>query len=218
MTGLIVKVTATDTLDAIAARYNVGSADILATNGISDPNIVVGQILVLPGAQGPGYRAIRPVPKPIVRPPTIQTSNGGGSKIPPPAPPTPAAVRPGRSSAVATTSASTSSTATGGLDIAADYGSTVRAAADGTVTFAGWKNNGGGYQVWIAHGSTEPVHDVQPTLSGGLSRCRPTCGGRGAGRPGRFVGQLVWTSSSHFRGVARADLGRWGAYKPLAYF
>ena len=40
-----------------------------------------------------------------------------------------------------------------GLDIAADYGSTVRAAAGGTVTFAGWKNNGGGYQVWIAHGS-----------------------------------------------------------------
>jgi len=26
-------------------------------------------------------------------------------------------------------------------------------AAGGTVTFAGWKNNGGGYQVWIAHGS-----------------------------------------------------------------
>ena len=27
------------------------------------------------------------------------------------------------------------------------------AAAGGTVTFAGWKNNGGGYQVWISHGS-----------------------------------------------------------------
>ena len=40
-----------------------------------------------------------------------------------------------------------------GLDIAADYGSRVRAAAGGTVIFAGWKSNGGGYQVWIAHGS-----------------------------------------------------------------
>ena len=39
------------------------------------------------------------------------------------------------------------------IDIAADYGATVRAAAGGTVTFAGWKNNGGGYQVWVAHGS-----------------------------------------------------------------
>jgi murein DD-endopeptidase MepM/ murein hydrolase activator NlpD len=40
-----------------------------------------------------------------------------------------------------------------GLDIAADAGSKVRAAAGGTVQFAGWKSNGGGYQVWIAHGS-----------------------------------------------------------------
>ena len=39
------------------------------------------------------------------------------------------------------------------VDIAADYGATVRAAAGGTVVFAGWKSNGGGYQVWVAHGS-----------------------------------------------------------------
>ena len=39
-----------------------------------------------------------------------------------------------------------------GIDIAADYGSKVRAAAGGTVIFAGWKNNGGGYQVHLAHG------------------------------------------------------------------
>ena len=40
-----------------------------------------------------------------------------------------------------------------GIDIAADYGATVRAAGGGTVIFAGWKSNGGGYQVWVAHGS-----------------------------------------------------------------
>jgi murein DD-endopeptidase MepM/ murein hydrolase activator NlpD len=39
------------------------------------------------------------------------------------------------------------------IDIAADYGTRVKAAAAGTVIFAGWKNNGGGYQVWISHGS-----------------------------------------------------------------
>jgi murein DD-endopeptidase MepM/ murein hydrolase activator NlpD len=39
------------------------------------------------------------------------------------------------------------------LDIAAPYGSTVVAAAGGTVTWAGWRNNGGGYVVAIDHGN-----------------------------------------------------------------
>ena len=39
------------------------------------------------------------------------------------------------------------------IDIAADYGAKVVSSASGKVIFAGWKSNGGGYQVWIAHGS-----------------------------------------------------------------
>jgi murein DD-endopeptidase MepM/ murein hydrolase activator NlpD len=39
------------------------------------------------------------------------------------------------------------------IDIAADRGTTVKAAASGVVIFSGWKSNGGGYQVWISHGS-----------------------------------------------------------------
>ena len=148
VTGLIVRVAATDTLDSIAARYGVDGTDILATNGIDDPNLVVGQVLVLPGAKG---RAMdKPTTKPSNR--IAPVRGGGGSNIKGP------------------------STYTGGkflfpvvggdnyisqyfhyghwaIDIAADYGTTVRAAAGGTVTFAGWKNNGGGYQVWVAHGS-----------------------------------------------------------------
>jgi LysM repeat protein len=146
VTGLIVKVLATDTLDGLAARYGVDSADILATNGLDDPNLVVGQVLVVPGAEG------QAVPVPVANPSGKTPGRIAGGSARPPA------------------------TYTGGkfiwpvvgggnyisqyfhyghyaIDIAGDYGSTVRAAAAGTVTFAGWKSNGGGYQVWIAHGS-----------------------------------------------------------------
>ena len=40
-----------------------------------------------------------------------------------------------------------------GIDIDGSTGDRRRRRGSGTVTFAGWKNNGGGYQVWIAHGS-----------------------------------------------------------------
>ncbi len=39
------------------------------------------------------------------------------------------------------------------LDIAAPYGSTIVAAQGGTVTWAGWRNNGGGYVISIDHGN-----------------------------------------------------------------
>jgi LysM repeat protein len=40
----------------------------------------------------------------------------------------------------------------GGIDIAAPSGTPIIAAAAGTIIFAGWKNNGGGYQVWVSDG------------------------------------------------------------------
>jgi murein DD-endopeptidase MepM/ murein hydrolase activator NlpD len=39
------------------------------------------------------------------------------------------------------------------LDIAAPYGSQIVAAQGGTVTWAGWRNNGGGYVISINHGN-----------------------------------------------------------------
>jgi murein DD-endopeptidase MepM/ murein hydrolase activator NlpD len=143
VTGLIVRVAATDTLDGLAARYGVNSTDILATNGLDDPNLVVGQVLVVPGAKGkpiPPKPQVRPTSRPSsgsVRPPTTYRGGsflwpvvGGGNYI-----------------------SQYFHYGHYGLDIAADYGTRVRAAAAGTVIFAGWKSNGGGYQVWIAHGS-----------------------------------------------------------------
>jgi murein DD-endopeptidase MepM/ murein hydrolase activator NlpD len=150
VTGLIVTVAPTDTLDALAAKYNVDPTDVLATNGLDDPNLVVGQVLVVPGAKGKDMPVAKPATKSASRP-TISRGGGGGRISPP----------------VRYSGGAFAWPVVGGgnyisqyfhyghyaLDIAADYGSTVRAAAAGTVIFAGWKDNGGGYQIWVAHGS-----------------------------------------------------------------
>jgi murein DD-endopeptidase MepM/ murein hydrolase activator NlpD len=148
ISGLVLTVTANDTLDTIAAKYKVDKDRILKTNDLTDPNLVVGQVLVVPGAKGKPI----PTPKPVKRAAISKPrSSGGGSSRPP----------------TKYTGGRFSWPVSGGgnyisqyyhyghyaIDIAADYGSRVRAAGGGTVIWAGWKSNGGGYQVWIAHGS-----------------------------------------------------------------
>jgi murein DD-endopeptidase MepM/ murein hydrolase activator NlpD len=149
--GLVVTVAVGDTLEALAAKHSVDPADIISVNELDDPNLVVGQTLTIPGARSAGIAT----PKPTATPRKTATPRSGGS-----------------SSGGSTTRPPT--TYTGGkfawpvaggyisqyyhyghygLDIAADSGTRVLAAGGGSVIFAGWKNNGGGYQVWIAHGS-----------------------------------------------------------------
>ena len=186
VTGLIVRVATTDTLDLIAARYSVNSSDILVTNGLTDRNLVVGQVLVIPGAKG---KAI-PVTRPTAKVPRSGSSGIAGSVRPP---------------ARYTGGKFLWPVAGGGnyisqyyryghyaIDVAADYGSTVRAAAAGTVIFAGWKSNGGGYQVWVAHGSG--LYSTYNHLSG-VSVGRGQQVARGA-RVGR-VGQSGNASGPH---------------------
>jgi murein DD-endopeptidase MepM/ murein hydrolase activator NlpD len=145
VTGLVLTVQPSDTLAGLAAKYKVDEGEILKANKLEDPNLVVGQVLAIPGAIG---KAI-PVPK---APATKSTpgSRGGTSRAP-------ATYRGGAFSWPVSGGGNYISQyfhyGHYGLDIAADYGSPVRAAASGTVIFAGWKGNGGGYQVWIAHGS-----------------------------------------------------------------
>jgi murein DD-endopeptidase MepM/ murein hydrolase activator NlpD len=177
--GLVVTVKEGDTLDSVAAQYSVDAAGILAVNQLTESNLIIGQTLVLPDAKGAPIPT--PTPAPVKKAATHRASSSCSSCGP--------------------------STFSGGafawpvigggnyvsqgfhyghyaIDIAADYGSPVVAAADGTVIFAGWKNNGGGYQVWMSHGSnlyTTYNHMSAITVSAGESVGR----GQQVGRVGQ---------------------------------
>lgn len=147
VSGLVVKVKSGDTLATLATKYKATEAEILESSGIDDPNLVVGQVLIIPGAKG------APIPTP--KPTTASTSRGGSSSG------SSGSVRPPTSYGGGAFSWPTTSRHISqyyhyghyGLDIDGSTGDRISAVAAGTVIFAGWKNNGGGYQVWIAHGS-----------------------------------------------------------------
>jgi murein DD-endopeptidase MepM/ murein hydrolase activator NlpD len=152
VSGVVITVAASDTLEALATKYDVDPQDIVEANDLSDPNLVIGQTLTIPGAHGGAIA----VPKPAAKPKPPAHASSGSSRH----------TSSGTSRPPAQYSGGTFHWPVAGgyisqyfhyghyaLDIAADYGTKVMAAASGTVIFAGWKNNGGGYQVWIAHGS-----------------------------------------------------------------
>jgi murein DD-endopeptidase MepM/ murein hydrolase activator NlpD len=150
VTGLVVKVKAGDTLTELSDEYKVTETEILETNEITDPNLVVGQVLILPGAKGDPIPTPKPTKKPVVH--SSRGSSGGSSG---------GSSRPPKTYNGGNFRWPTSSHHISqyyhyghyGLDIDGSTGDPIYAAAGGTVTFAGWKSNGGGYQVWIAHGS-----------------------------------------------------------------
>ena len=176
--GLVVNVAEGDTIEGLAARYGIDPGQIIDVNGLEDPNLVIGQTLIMPGARGDAILA-------------TATSIR--------------AQAPTRSTTTTTTRSTAPTTYSGGtfrlpvvgggnyisqyfryghygLDIAADYGTPVVAAAGGTVLFSGWKSNGGGYQVWIAHGSgLYTTYNHMSSVSVGT--------GQGVGR-GQQVGRI----------------------------
>ena len=79
-----------------------------------------------------------------------------------------------------------------GVDIADDYGSSIVSPRAGTVVFAGWKSNGGGYQVWINHGNgiySAHHHMSSVVVSSGQSVAK----GQRIGR----VGSSGWATGPH---------------------
>ncbi|MBF6605412.1 MAG: M23 family metallopeptidase [Chloroflexi bacterium] len=148
VSGLVLTVANGDTLATIAARTGVPADEIVTYNGLRDRNLVIGQKLILPGAVG---KAI-PTPKPIALAASGSSGGGGGGVAYRPAP----ASYAGGTFAWPVPGGFISQYFWWGhqaLDIAASYGSPILAAAAGVVIWAGYRNNEGGYQVWISHGS-----------------------------------------------------------------
>ncbi len=153
--GLVITVKETDTLESLAAKYDVSEARIVDLNELADPTLVVDQVLILPGAKGAPIPTPKPTPKPTVKP--RSASSGGSTSRSSSSRGGPANYNGGsfRWPVVGGGNYISQYYRYGhyGVDIAADYGSRVVAAAGGKVIFAGWKSNGGGWQVWISHGS-----------------------------------------------------------------
>ena len=218
VSGLVVKVTDTDTLESLATKHGVKVEKILELNGLDDPTLVVGQVLILPGAKGAPIPTPKPAPKPAAK--SRSSGGGGGSKT---------SSKP-RSGGASYSGGQFRWPVVGGgnyisqyahaghvaLDIAGDYGSPVVAAAGGRVAFAGWKSNGGGWQVWISHGGgvyTTYNHMAGVAVGNGQSV------GRGQ-RVGR-LGSSGWATGPHLHfEVWRGGVPWSGGYQinPMHFF
>jgi murein DD-endopeptidase MepM/ murein hydrolase activator NlpD len=182
--GIVVTVGPNDTLASVAAAHNVDPQDIVATNQLTDTTLVIGQVLILPGAHG----AAIPTPKPVAPTNLASVSSSSGGTGP--------TVQP-----VSNYSGGRFTWPVQGgyisqyfhyghpaLDIAAAWGSPIVAAAAGVVTFSGWRDNGGGYQIWISHGSglyTTYNHLSSVGVSAGTSVAR-----------GQFIGKVGATGNA----------------------
>jgi murein DD-endopeptidase MepM/ murein hydrolase activator NlpD len=179
--GLIVTVAAGDTLDSLAKANKITADEIVATNELEDTNLIVGQVLVLPGAKGAPMPTATPAP--TAKPRT--SSGGGGGGFVPVAGPWAWPVPGGYISQYFHYGHY-------GVDIAHDYGSAIVSPRDGTVVFAGWKSNGGGYQVWINHGNG--IYSAHHHMSAVLVSTGDFVGkGQRIGR----IGQSGWASGPH---------------------
>jgi LysM repeat protein len=184
VSGLVVTVKAGDTLDSLAAANKISVDDIVAVNELKDTNLIVGQVLVLPGAKG----APMPTPKPTTRPVFGGGGNGGTGVAP---------RYSGGSWAWPVVGGGNYISqyfhyGHYGVDIAADYGTPIVAPVASHVIFAGWKSNGGGYQVWLALGNglyTAEYHMSAVTVAAGQDVAK----GQRVGR----IGMTGWASGPH---------------------
>jgi murein DD-endopeptidase MepM/ murein hydrolase activator NlpD len=177
--GLVIEVKVGDTIDALATTYKTTTAAILQANQLTDSNLIVGQVLLMPGAKG------APIPTPKVTRVASGTAGhgtfvytggawhwpvvGGGNYI-----------------------SQYFWSGHPGVDIAAGYGTPIVAPLAAKVVFAGWNSNGGGYQVWLNLGNgiyTGEYHMSAVTVHVGQVVAR----GQQVGR----IGQSGWATGPH---------------------
>lgn len=203
--GLVATVAVGDTLDGLAAKFKVDAASIVETNGLTDETLIVGQTLIMPGAAGEPI----PTPKPAPR-----TGGGSSGSYPPLVNPVGGAflwpVVGGNNYISQYFKYSHQA-----IDIAAKYGSEVQVVTAGKVIFAGWKSNGGGYQVWVSHGGnlyTAYFHMSSLTVSGGQS----VSAGQQVGR----IGCTGWCTGPHVHFEVWIGMIWGGGYRvnPLRYY
>jgi murein DD-endopeptidase MepM/ murein hydrolase activator NlpD len=184
--GLVTTVKVGDTLDTLAAKNKITTTAILDANHLTDSNLIVGQTLLLPGAAGDPI----PLPKIVAAKPSTRSSGGAS------APST--AVYPSGGGAWAWPVVGRNyvsqyfSGRHPAVDIAGTYGNPIVSALPGTVVYAGWKDNGGGYQVWVSHGNglyTGYYHMSAVSTAVGASVDR--------GQQVGLLGQSGWATGPH---------------------
>ncbi|MEI6156157.1 MAG: M23 family metallopeptidase [bacterium] len=135
--GVVVVVREHDTLKSIASRYRVTPTTIRTYNKLKTADIVMDMLLVLPGGRGPALPTYTYGNQTGYTGPIPQVYNGMNFRYP----------VPGGHFVRGL------SRTHFGMDISQGYGGAVVAAADGVVVLTGWRNNCGGNQIVIAHGS-----------------------------------------------------------------
>ena len=194
--GLLVKVKEGESLDRIARTYDVDPARIQEANGLADDTVFIGQTLFVPKSAGTIASVPTPTPKP--KPRVVVNSNPGGftDSGGQTRPVGPVRYAGGRMTwPVVGGGNYISQYYTYGhpaLDIAGTYGAPVVAAAGGRVVYAGWRSNGGGYQVWIDHGNG--IYSTYNHLAGVSVGVGQTVG---AGQRIGSLGSSGWATGPH---------------------
>jgi murein DD-endopeptidase MepM/ murein hydrolase activator NlpD len=194
--GLLVTVKEGESLDRIARTYDVDPARIQEANGLADDTVFIGQMLFVPKSAGTLASVPTPTPKPKPRVIVNPNSGSGGSRVTQTRPVGPVRYAGGRMVWPVVGGGNYLSQYSHyghpAIDIAGDYGAAVVAAAGGRVVYAGWRSNGGGYQVWLDHGNG--VYTTYNHLAGVSVGSGQTVG---AGQRIGSLGASGWATGPH---------------------